>query len=105
MALYDDKLKHDKLIDANDEKKNEGVEIAKYLKAANGSSLGSEKVFVLALQQLGQLAKVFIPKITKDDINDNEIQWILTVPAIWSENAKMQMKKWVFKAGLADEYI
>eukprot|EP01083_Nonionella_stella_P205719 748881_1 len=33
MALYDNELTHENLVDANDEKKSEGIDIAKYLKA------------------------------------------------------------------------
>ena len=40
-----------------------------------------------------------------DEIMDDEIQWILTVPAIWSESAKNKMKDWIIKAGLVDATI
>ncbi len=30
----------------------------------------------------------------------NEIQWVLTVPAIWSDKSKGMMKKWAEKGGM-----
>ena len=38
-------------------------------------------------------------------INDDQIQWIVTVPAIWNDEAKHTMKEWAIKAGLVDENI
>eukprot|EP01084_Bolivina_argentea_P194225 333216_1 len=52
------------------------------------------------------MAKKYIPeKITNENINDEEIQWIVTVPAIWSEKAKKKMKNWMVEAALIDKQI
>eukprot|EP01083_Nonionella_stella_P100971 285585_1 len=40
-------------------------------------------------------------KLTNHEkIKDDEIQWIVTVPAIWTESSKNKMKQWFIKSGL-----
>merc|ERR1719385_283942 len=34
-----------------------------------------------------------------------DIQWLLTVPAIWSDRAKWKMERWALKAGLISDKI
>ncbi len=68
----------------------------------------SEIVFVACLKWLKDEANKFIhtlkrkPKFKKKNftVSENEIKWILTVPAIWSEKAKQKMKDWAIKAEL-----
>ncbi|KAK3085535.1 hypothetical protein FSP39_004848 [Pinctada imbricata] len=38
-------------------------------------------------------------------INDDEIMWVLTVPAIWSESAKSFMRKAAVQAGIKNEHL
>eukprot|EP01084_Bolivina_argentea_P095193 171158_1 len=70
----------------------------------------SETVFVAQLKFLREQAIQFMKKNFKrkkkmkyDEQID--IQWILTVPAIWSDKAKEQMKQWAIKAGLINNKI
>ena len=64
----------------------------------------NEIVFVEALKFINStIFKTF--KINglniMDCVNDLErIQWVLTVPAIWSDKAKYKMELWAHKAGL-----
>ena len=44
-----------------------------------------------------------VQKLQIDNIDD--IQWILTVPAIWSEKAKFRMEQWAHRAGLINKQI
>eukprot|EP01083_Nonionella_stella_P014672 41187_1 len=65
-----------------------------------------DEVFVHVLKYLQTIAKKHMAKITQNaPITDNEIQWIVTVPAIWSEKAKKRMKHFIIKAGLVSEYV
>eukprot|EP01083_Nonionella_stella_P119506 357292_1 len=70
----------------------------------------SETVFVTQLSFLREQATAFMKqnfkrrKKMKYNVN-TDIQWILTVPAIWSDKAKQQMKQWGIKAKLFDGNI
>eukprot|EP01083_Nonionella_stella_P267723 904519_1 len=107
MALYENDLGRSAVVSPdNAEAKREAIDTAEYLHAYNGKKVKSEVVFVAAFRQLQALAKEYIPKnITKKPIHDDEIQWLLTVPAIWSEAAKDKMRTWIIKAGLVNEKI
>ena len=81
------------------------------LTAMNGYEIESEIVFIEAFKHLK--AEVFknLKKIIKKSkmdivINDvKDIQWIVTIPAIWDDVAKNKMKIWIEKAGLTHKYI
>eukprot|EP01084_Bolivina_argentea_P154476 269282_1 len=104
MKLYDGNMHNN----VDEEKKvSDKVDTADTLKAVNGQILAAEIVFVQAFKSLQKLAKACIPRITKNKarVTDDEIQWILTVPAIWSDSAKQKMKRWITNAGLVDKNI
>jgi molecular chaperone DnaK (HSP70) len=52
------------------------------------------------LEKLKNLAFTELEKITKETVENAEIRWCLTVPAIWSDAAKQLMEKAAIKAGL-----
>lgn len=67
----------------------------------------SETVFMAQLRFLKEQAAAFMKKnfkrkrkIKYDEKTFTDVQWILTVPAIWSDKAKQQMKDWAIKAEL-----
>ena len=62
-------------------------------------------VFVAAFQSIHKEAKRFLKKKKIKNIEDNEIQWSVTVPAIWNDEAKYKMQRWAIKAGLVNENI
>eukprot|EP01083_Nonionella_stella_P068815 182994_1 len=103
MALYEDKIKS--TARANDDTKQNEVDTKQYIEASNGTSVLASIVFVQAFRHLQDKAKKFLFKVTKEKINDDEIQFILTVPAIWSEAAKNKMRRWISEAGLVDDNI
>ena len=41
----------------------------------------------------------------KYKLEQGNIQWIITVPAIWNDEAKNKMKEWATKAGLVDDEL
>ena len=61
------------------------------LKAANGKELPAIKVIMITLEHLKSL---ILKDIDEQIPHPNmRIQWILTVPAIWSEGAKQMMRQ------------
>eukprot|EP01084_Bolivina_argentea_P309978 536242_1 len=77
-----------------------------YMVSMNGSKCKPDIVFTSAFRHLQKIALEYMDKITDSkSIKVDEIQWIMTVPAIWSEKAKYQMKKWIVNAGLIDTNI
>eukprot|EP01083_Nonionella_stella_P164183 542664_1 len=77
---------------ANEDEKttNNKVDIKSELIADNGSTYLSELVFIEAFKYIQRESKTFLRK-KKIKVKKGEIQYILTVPAIWSEKAKYMM--------------
>ena len=77
MSLYD-----------NDEDRKE-TDINDELEAANGKKYPSEKVFIAAFHHIKEQTQLWINQ-KQLGIKDKDIQWILTVPAIWSNKSNSQ---------------
>ena len=97
---------------------NKKVSIRSKVKALNGKEMKTETVFVAAFKYLHKelkkgfedefdnLERKFKRKFNIDNIDHiRDIQWIVTVPAIWDDAAKDKMLKWINKAGLTDKNI
>ena len=89
----------------NKQSKYKKISIRKQLTAMNGKKYPSEKVFVEALKFLKIEATKFFRKLKLGKMKDPDIQWILTVPAIWNDSAKQQMKEWAIAAELVSPHI
>ena len=101
---YNNKNNHDEK--KNDNSNNGGkISIRSELTAVNGKTMASELVFIAAFKHIQKEAKRFLKKKKIKNIKDNEIQWIITVPAIWNDEAKNLMKQWAIKSGLVDRNI
>ena len=71
----------------------------KHLKATNGKRIKTEYVFVHALTHIAKRAMETIrEKEGKKDITFDDVQWTLTVPAIYTDIAKQKMREWMIKA-------
>ena len=74
------------------------------LAANQDKKVATEKIFVAQLKYLFTEAMKFMyeefKKKRKLKFKSNQIQWILTVPAIWNDAAKNKMKTWAKMAGL-----
>lgn len=81
------------------------IGIKKELIAMNGKSFPSERVFVEALKFLKSEAQKYFKKLKIGKLKDHEIQWILTVPAIWNDFAKNQMREWAISADLVSRDV
>lgn len=64
------------------------------IKAANGRSVQAKIVFALSINFLKDEAIKVIRQRTGDDhFSADDIQWVLTVPAIWTPKAKQFMRE------------
>ena len=68
---------------------------AEFIEAANGKCLPAVDVYAMALKFLKETALEWIHKLPKHPYQ--KIQWIVTVPAIWSDAAKETMRKAAMK--------
>ena len=64
------------------------------IKAANGQAVEVKTVFARSIRFLKEEAlKVICQRTGDDHYNANDIQWVLTVPAIWTPRAKQFMRE------------
>ena len=85
----------------NEQKENNNhqkTSINKVLTATNGLQMNSSKVFIQVFKYIhNNCLQWLYHKGLR--YNDNEIEWIITVPAIWNDEAKNCMKEWAKLAG------
>eukprot|EP01084_Bolivina_argentea_P202687 346269_1 len=95
MLLYDCGSYH--------QRKN-SINIVDELTSTNNRKYPAENVFVAAFKHLHKQSKMWLEK-RQIQLESDEIQWIITVPAIWSYEAKTTMKNWAIQAGLINKNI
>eukprot|EP00484_Ammonia_sp_Unknown_P021757 CAMPEP_0197026112 /NCGR_PEP_ID=MMETSP1384-20130603/6279_1 /TAXON_ID=29189 /ORGANISM="Ammonia sp." /LENGTH=703 /DNA_ID=CAMNT_0042454723 /DNA_START=41 /DNA_END=2152 /DNA_ORIENTATION=+ len=105
MALYKKAIKKQTIATqgGDDELKQDEhykTDIKKELPAANGKKLPSRTVFIEALKFMKEHAFKTFAKHQIDISDKNQIKWVLTVPAIWSDKSKGLMEQWAVEAGL-----
>jgi len=107
MALYEKQKKSDDDDDENsdDNNENENVDINEKIRAVNGTEYEASKVFIEALKYIKSQVFKFLSKMKLQIKTVDDVQWILTVPAIWSEKAKFKMEQWSIEAGLINKQI
>lgn len=82
--------------------KSKDLNRATQLTAANGKKVDALIVFSLAIKFMKDEAVNTIRARTGDEsYSANDIQWVLTVPAIWRPAAKQFMREAAYKAGIA----
>merc|ERR1712130_382076 len=101
MSLYDNNHSDEKEQDSQHSKRG----IKKQLIATNGKKVDSNVVFVAVLKHIQKLAKTMMRKKKIKGIKKGDIQWLLTVPAIWNDDAKEMMKQWAIESGMVDPEI
>ena len=75
-----------------------GLSIETKFQAKNGRSLEALEVFAHSIRYLKNEAVELIRENTGDDCyTAKDIQWVLTVPAIWSPAAKQFMREAAYK--------
>eukprot|EP01083_Nonionella_stella_P008701 25127_1 len=93
MALYENATPGS----MDDEK--EKVEIKDTLTATNGKIVKASLVFGAVFKHLQKQAKIYLKrnKLSRGlfkTLTDKDWQWIITVPAIWSDASKYKMRQW-----------
>ncbi|VDI02851.1 Hypothetical predicted protein [Mytilus galloprovincialis] len=82
---------------------NQSISMGMLIEDVRGQTLPAVEVFSLSIQALkDHMAQTLLVKnITLDD----DTNWILTVPAIWSDTAKLFMRKGAEMAGIAEDKL
>lgn len=63
------------------------------LVAANGLSLPALVVFARALQYFKDSCIFELNELSSTPVTNNDIQWVITVPAIWRPSARQFMRR------------
>ncbi|XP_066285858.1 heat shock 70 kDa protein 12A-like [Branchiostoma lanceolatum] len=74
------------------------------LTATNGETLPALEVFSHALKFLSDHLRNAVKISTGANIREDNIRWVITVPAIWNDAAKQFMREAAYKAGIASRY-
>eukprot|EP00058_Branchiostoma_floridae_P006841 XP_002592329.1 hypothetical protein BRAFLDRAFT_240123 [Branchiostoma floridae] len=75
-----------------------------YLTALNGKRLPATDVFSHALRYLKQHMMKEIAKVSQTiHIGDEDIRWVITVPAIWNDAAKQFMREAAYNANIVSK--
>eukprot|EP01084_Bolivina_argentea_P021865 40643_1 len=82
------------------------ADMVEYLTAVDGKTkYPTKKVFIEVYKYLHcEASKWMINKIG-GKYKANEIQWIITIPTIWSDKAKTKMEEWAIEAGLVNKDV
>ncbi|KAL3857343.1 hypothetical protein ACJMK2_012020 [Sinanodonta woodiana] len=75
------------------------------IKDATGKPLPAMILFSRTIQFMKEDFLQQFKRTLEGRIQDYDIQWILTVPAIWNERAKQFMRQAAVTAGIRDEYL
>lgn len=94
MALYEKALGED----ARDEK----TDIENSIRAANGKTVKSERVLEEALKFMVSHVMEQIERLY-EGVSIEDVQWIITVPAIWSPKSRKIMERAAYRAGVPKE--
>ncbi|XP_060596890.1 heat shock 70 kDa protein 12A-like [Ruditapes philippinarum] len=72
---------------------------------ACGKQLSAKKVFSMVIKFLKDDLLEECSNQLGDSINDKDVKWVLTVPAIWNDVAKQFMREAAIKAGIMKEHL
>eukprot|EP00490_Sorites_sp_Unknown_P029356 CAMPEP_0114697200 /NCGR_PEP_ID=MMETSP0191-20121206/73496_1 /TAXON_ID=126664 /ORGANISM="Sorites sp." /LENGTH=294 /DNA_ID=CAMNT_0001995957 /DNA_START=2200 /DNA_END=3081 /DNA_ORIENTATION=- len=86
----------------NDSKK---IHIKSQIRCADGRRLDSNVVIIEALKYMKNLIMDRLKAKIKTVKSIQDVQWILTVPAIWSLNSRAIMQRCAIQAGMIDRTI
>ncbi|XP_060603676.1 heat shock 70 kDa protein 12B-like [Ruditapes philippinarum] len=78
---------------------NEGLNRSSKVKDINGKAMPAMEIFSMAIRFLRNHLLTAINKQTVG-LNEKDIQYVVTVPAIWNDNAKQFMREAAIMAGL-----
>ncbi|XP_052795059.1 heat shock 70 kDa protein 12A-like [Mya arenaria] len=76
------------------------------LKDATGKELPAKTVFSLSIKFLrDDMLAMSQQRLAGDGLADNEVHWVLTVPAIWNDAAKQFMREAAEEAGIPSDQL
>ncbi|KAK3603244.1 hypothetical protein CHS0354_007575 [Potamilus streckersoni] len=75
------------------------------IKDATGKPLPAMMVFSRTIQFMKDDFLKQFQRTMEGHVQDRDIRWVLTVPAIWNERAKQFMRQAAVTAGIRDEYL
>ncbi|XP_071173937.1 heat shock 70 kDa protein 12A-like [Mytilus edulis] len=83
---------------------NKNITLDMMMEDISGKPVSAIHVFSLSIKAL---TSHLIDKLAKQGtgIHDDEIRWVLTVPAIWTDSAKQFMRRSANAAGISDENL
>ena len=76
------------------------------LVAVNGLDCPADIVFIATFKHLRDVALEYLRKVEEDEdinINTANIEWIITIPVIWSHKAVKKMREWIKAAQLIQD--
>ncbi len=73
------------------------------VKAANGKELPALTVFSMTLNYFRNHALRELADATGFKVSEQDVRWVITVPAIWREKAKQFMREAAYEAGIGSE--
>lgn len=80
---------------------NEHLSLETEIKAANGKPMLAVTVFAHALRYFKEQALQELSDQSATKILNEDLRWVVTVPAIWKQPAKQFMRAAAYKAGIA----
>ncbi|KFM82149.1 Heat shock protein 12A, partial [Stegodyphus mimosarum] len=80
---------------------NEHLSLATKITAANGKSIPAVTVFSHALRYFKDHALQELSEQSATRILNEDVRWVVTVPAIWKQPAKQFMRAAAYEAGIA----
>eukprot|EP01083_Nonionella_stella_P305922 1069161_1 len=81
------------------------MNISSELTAINGSKGNAQTLFARIFKQLKHIAMEYLHKNVAQDMDDTDIQWVITVPALWGIVARQTMRQWAIAAELVQPQI
>lgn len=75
------------------------------IQAANGTSVKAQDVFAYALRFFKNHAVQEISEQTGTELIEDDVKWVITVPAIWKAPAKQFMREAAYKVNWLIEYL
>ena len=75
------------------------------VKAANGKDLPAMTVFSMTLNYFRNHALRELADATGSKVLEQDVRWVITVPAIWRQNAKQFMREAAYEACIGNAQL
>lgn len=82
-----------------------GINKDLFIEDVTGKRYPAHKIFTLSIKAMVGHFREFLKKTNLSEIGLDDIKWVLTVPAIWSDAAKKFMRQCATDAGIPDSML